>query len=377
MLVHGGTAQSITTPGVLPASPAVPLRKAGTYYWQVAYSGDANNQASVSICGPGSGEIETVTPAPTTLATSLSGGGHSGTAITVEAGTPATDTATLSGAVASGATGTVTFNVYSDSACTKPAAAGGTAVVSGGTVPASLAVTLNTAGKYFWTASYSGDASDLPSASTCDAETLTVVPQPSINVQTTAKGASSATATMSTTVAGDILVALVAARGPVAGGQAVTVSGGGLAWHFIGRENAGRGDAEIWTATASGIVKSASIKATAKTGGFTVTMTIMAMEHATGIGPVAKATASSGAPKATLTTNHIDAWVIAMADDWTHSVTPKSAAGQYVASRVVDSTDTFWAQATDPLVAKSGTSVTISDSAPTGDPWDLIAFEVF
>jgi len=343
----------------------------------VSYSGDQANQASVSTCGSEGGEIETVTAPSTTVTTSLSGGGKTGTAITVEAGTAVTDTATLSGAVASGATGTVTFNVYSDTACTKLAAAGGTEVVSGGKVPSSLAVTLRTAGKYYWTASYSGDANNLASASTCGAETLTVTPTPSIDSQTTAFATSSTTAKVSTTTAGDILVALVGARGPAAGGQTVTVSGGGLTWHLAGRQNAGRGDAEIWTAKAAGVLKAVSVKAAAKTGGFTVTMTVMALKNATGTGALAKATAATGAPKVTLKTTHIDAWVIAMGDNWAHAVTPKPATGQYVVSRVTDSTDTFWAQATSPLVATAGTSVTISDSTPTTNPWDLFVLEVF
>jgi hypothetical protein len=376
-LVKGGTAEKIVTPGTLPGSAAVTLAVAGTYYWQVAYSGDTHNQASLSPCDSDVNETEVVTAATTTVSTSLSGGGKSGTAITVESGTAVTDTATLSGVVASGATGTVTFNVYSDSACTKLAAAGGQVVVSGGKVPASLAVTLKTAGKYYWTATYSGDASDLKSASACGAETMTITPAPSVDSQTTAFSASSTTAKVTTTVAGDILVALVGARGPVAGGQTVTVSGGGLTWHLAGRENAGQGDAEIWTATASAILKAVSVKATAKTSGFTVTMTIVALEHATGTGALAKATATTGAPKVTLKTTHIDAWVIAMGDNWAHAVTPTAVTGQYLVSRVTDSTDTFWAQATSPLVATAGTSVTISDSAPTTNPWDLFALEVF
>ena len=238
-------------------------------------------------------------------------------------------------------------------------------------------MTLHAAGKYYWTAIYSGDANNLKASTACGAEVLTVVPQPSIDTQFTVFSASSTTAKVSTTVAGDILVALVAARGPAAGGQTVTVSGGGLAWHLVGRENAGRGDAEIWTATAAGILKGVSVKAAAKTGGFTVTMTIMAMEHATGTGALAAATATSGAPKVTAKTTHIDAWVIAMADDWTHSVTPKPVAGQYVVSHVVDSTDTFWVQATLSPAQTAGTSVPISDTTPTTDPHDMIAFEVF
>ena len=73
----------------------------------------------------------------TAVATSLSGGGQSGTSIPVPAGTAVTDTATLSGTNASTATGTVTYDVYSDSACTAAVSAGAAeAITTAGTLPA-------------------------------------------------------------------------------------------------------------------------------------------------------------------------------------------------------------------------------------------------
>jgi hypothetical protein len=377
-LVSSGSAEAITTAGTFPPSQVVTLSTPGTYYWRASYTGDATNAAATSTCGAG-GEVETVAPVvlATTLTTSLSGGGKTGTAITVPAGTAVTDLAALSGTNAAKATGTVTYNVYSDSACTK-LVKGGTAesISTAGTLPKSAAVTLVAAGTYYWTASYSGDATNQASVSKCGSEKLAVMPLPATDTMTTAVGKSTATATVTTTVAGDLLVALVAGRGP-SGTQTATVSGGGVTWHFAGRENAGRGDVEVWTATAGGILKAVPVKATAKTSGFAVTMTVVAVKNAAAAGALAKAEAATGAPKATLKTAHNDAWVLAMADDSAHSVTPKPAAGQFVVSRVADSTDTFWAQATSQLVVTAGTSVTISDSTPTADPWDLIVVEVY
>jgi hypothetical protein len=56
--VSTGAAQSITTPGTLPASSPVTLSTLGTYYWRASYSGDSANTASMSTCGS---EVETVT----------------------------------------------------------------------------------------------------------------------------------------------------------------------------------------------------------------------------------------------------------------------------------------------------------------------------
>ncbi len=176
----GGTVD--VTNGTVPASSAVTLSTAGTYYWKASYSGDSANGLSTSTCGT-AGEVETVTPVivPTTLSTSLSGGGKTGTAISVPASTAVTDTATLGGATATAA-GTVTYSVYSNAACTTSAGSGGTVDVTNGTVPASSAVTLSTAGTYYWKASYSGDSANGLSTSTCgtagEVETVTPVTTP-------------------------------------------------------------------------------------------------------------------------------------------------------------------------------------------------------
>ena len=128
------------------------------------------------------GRITTPPPATTATAvtTSLSGGGQSGTPITVLRGTAVTDTAKLSGTNASTATGTVTYDVYSDSACTVAAPGGAgrpETITTPGTLPALTPVTLSTPGTYYWQASYSGDANNAPSTSTCgtagEVETVT------------------------------------------------------------------------------------------------------------------------------------------------------------------------------------------------------------
>jgi hypothetical protein len=146
---------------------------------------------------------------------------------------------------------------------------------------------------------------------------------------------------------------------------------------MIGREDAGYGDAEIWTATAAGTLHAASVKVTAKTSGYTVTVTILSFRHAVATGAIVKATATTGVPRATLKTTHNDAWVVGMADDWAHSIQPKAVSGQIVNSRVADSTDTYWVQAPSLLTTKAGTSVTIADSSPTRDPWNLILAEIY
>jgi hypothetical protein len=110
---------------------------------------------------------------PTSLSTSLSGEGKSGATITVKEGAAVTDNGTLSGTNSANATGKVSYKVYSDTQCSKEVASAGTVEVTGGKIPASEAKTL-AAGTYYWQASYTGDAANEKSSSTCGAEVETV-----------------------------------------------------------------------------------------------------------------------------------------------------------------------------------------------------------
>ena len=85
------------------------------------------------------------------------------------------DSATLAGAT-SDAGGTVTYTVYTDNACTTGARDAGTVTVTNGTVPDSNALTFNTAGTYYWQASYSGDTNNNAAESACTSEVVTINP---------------------------------------------------------------------------------------------------------------------------------------------------------------------------------------------------------
>ena len=128
----------------------------------------------------GDGSAPTTTKTSTSLSTSLSGGGQNGTSISVPTGTAVSDTAMLSGTNATTATGSVTYNVYTDAGCTTLATGGGgtaETITSVGTLPASASVTLGTAGTYYWGVTYSGDTNNQGSSSTCgsagEVETVT------------------------------------------------------------------------------------------------------------------------------------------------------------------------------------------------------------
>lgn len=111
----------------------------------------------------------------TTMSTTLSDGSQSSPTITVPRGTAVTDTATFTSAQPQGATGTITYTVYSDNACTQPLVQNDPQpITTPGTLPTSPAVTLENSGTYYWQAAYSGDGTDAPSTSACADEVETV-----------------------------------------------------------------------------------------------------------------------------------------------------------------------------------------------------------
>jgi hypothetical protein len=167
-VASGGT--KTVTNGVVPNSNDVTFNTSGTFYWQASYSGDSINQPAKSAC---TSEILTVGKASPSIATTLS-------ATSVAIGTAVHDSSTLTGASAT-AGGTVTYTVYSDSACSLNAQSAGTKTVTNGVVPDSNAITFNSAGTFYWQAVYSGDTNNNGATSTCTSEIVTVNPnQPTI-----------------------------------------------------------------------------------------------------------------------------------------------------------------------------------------------------
>jgi hypothetical protein len=287
--------------------------------------------------------------------------------------------ATLSGKNAARATGTMTFRVYSDGKCTKLIASLAMVLVASGKA-ASARETL-AAGTYYWTASYSGDAANRASASPCGPEVLTVKAAagrpgaaPVIDTVTSTSASTSATAKVGTTVPGDLVVAFVAGTGPANRRQASAVSGGGLTWYLISRQNAPGNDSEVWAALPSGKLSNAAITARASIGGFDEILMIVAFKSATGIGPESFAQATSGAPKATLKTAAGNSWVFGLGTDWRRFAGRTPGAGQLIFAQEAGAPAkaTAWIQAPANVTPTAGTTVPVNDTAPAGDPYNLL-----
>ena len=86
------------------------------------------------------------------------------------------DSSALTGAT-SDAGGSVTYTVYTDTACSLGAIDAGTVTVTNGVVPDSNGIQFNSAGTWYWQATYTGDANNSgPVSSACTSETLVISP---------------------------------------------------------------------------------------------------------------------------------------------------------------------------------------------------------
>jgi hypothetical protein len=95
------------------------------------------------------------------------------------------------------------------------------------------------------------------------------------------------------------------------------------------------------------------------------------------IGAVVGTNAKTGAPSATLITTRNNSLVLGVGNDYDNAINRTPGAGQTVVHQDLTSTgDTYWVQMQTSSTALSGTSVTINDTAPTGDRYNLSVVEV-
>jgi hypothetical protein len=179
-----------------------------------------------------------------------------------------------------------------------------------------------------------------------------------------------------TASANDLVVAYVAADGPKSGSQSITVSGSGLTWSRVAQENGALGDSEVWVAK---VTTNKIVKPTAKVAkkGYTVVLTDVSYKNATGIGATGTFKSASGAPTGTVTTTQGNSWVWSVGSDWLKSKARTPGPGQTILSQNTDIYgDTYWVQSTTAATPTAGTSVTINDTAPTADPYNLVLVEI-
>lgn len=182
-----------------------------------------------------------------------------------------------------------------------------------------------------------------------------------------------------TSQAGELLLAFATADGPTTPTQTITgVTGGGLTWRLRQRTNAQLGTAEIWQAVATTALSNVTVRAT-HSGSYQASITVVSFTGADLAvdGAVKGASAATGAPSAVLTTSRAGSWVWGVGNDYDRAVARTVGTGQTKVDEFLSpSGDTMWVQRQTATTPSAGSQVTINDTAPTNDRWDLSVIEV-
>jgi hypothetical protein len=190
---------------------------------------------------------------------------------------------------------------------------------------------------------------------------------------------------VSTTAANELVLAFIATdwlSGPNT--TVSSVAGAGLTWALVIRTNTQRGTAEIWRAFATAPLTSATVTATLSQSVIS-SMTVMSFtgtdpsgtNGAGAIGATGTGHAATGAPTATLVTTRNNSLVVGVGNDFDNGISRTAGTGQTVVHQDLTPTgDTYWVQMRSSSTPASGTSVTINDTAPTTDQYNLSICEI-
>jgi fibronectin type 3 domain-containing protein len=202
-----------------------------------------------------------------------------------------------------------------------------------------------------------------------------------VTTHQSSKGTGITSPALTTAGTNELLVAFVSSDGPrVSGGETFsTVNGGGLTWTLRKRVNARYGTSEIWTAPAANAVTNITVTATRASGSYTGSITVAAFQNASmaTIGATGGASAASGAPSASLTAAKTGSLVWGVGNDWDKATARTVGANQTSVDQFLATNggDTYWVQRLNSS-STAGQTMTISDTAPTGDQWNLATIEI-
>ena len=175
-----------------------------------------------------------------------------------------------------------------------------------------------------------------------------------------------------------LLVAFVSADGPTTGAQTVTqVSGGGLTWTLVVRENTGGGTSEVWQAYASTKVSATRVTATLAAPARSTTLTVAGFSRARPTaGSAGHLSGTASAPRVPLVPQASGSVVWAAGRATGSRYAPKPVSGQKVvhAQKFRSPSAGSWTQRVSaPTVAR--TEVTVSDKN-TAKAWGYAAVEI-
>ncbi|HEX7285213.1 MAG TPA: N,N-dimethylformamidase beta subunit family domain-containing protein [Candidatus Angelobacter sp.] len=320
---------------------------------------------------------------------------------------PASQTATVNNANVSAVNFTATAQTFSISGNVSAGGAGATVALSGA---ATASTTADAAGNYSFAGLANGAYTVTPTKS---GFTFSPASQPAtvnnanvsaLNFTATASGGTGlaidvnvsrdgstasttiATPAFSTKATNELLLAFIATDFISGTNTTVTgVAGGGLTWKLVQRTNVQSGTAEIWTAFASTALTNVTVTATVSQSvvssitlvSFTGVDTTSGATLPNAIGATGTGNSARGAPTASLVTTRSNSWVLGVGNDYDNPIARTLGAGQTLVHQFLTPTgDTYWVQMQSATTPLSGTSVTINDTAPSTDRYNLSIVEV-
>ena len=288
--------------------------------------------------------------------------------------------------IANAGTGTLTFTTVSDSAWL-------TASPASGTVPQTVQVSATITGLASGT--YTGHITITATGATGSPSTVTVTltvgsstglaMDAKVFKDNNTSATTIASLAFSTVASNELLLAFISTDYLSGANTSVTaVSGAGLTWALVVRTNTQSGTSEIWRALAPTALTNATVTATLSQS-VAASMSVLSFTGAdtTGtngsgaIGATASKNATTGAPTASLVTTRNGSWVLGVGNDYDNAIARALGSGQTLVHQLLSTAgDTYWVQMQTSPTPLSGTTVTINDSAPTGDRYNLSLCEV-
>jgi len=234
------------------------------------------------------------------------------------------------------------------------------------------------------------DASGKQTTSTAVTVTVAAPPPGVLAIDATASGtvgsplSSITSSTFSTASANELLLAFIGADDASPGNTVTSINGAGLTWALVVRTNTQRGTAEIWRAFApaplTNVTATANLAQPAAGLIQIVTFTGVDTTGTNGsgaIGATRSANAATGAPTGSVTTTRANSWVWGVGTDWANAIARTIGTGQTMVQQYLAPVgDTYWVQRRTATTPTSGTTVTINDTAPTTDMWNLSICEI-
>ncbi|MCU1271981.1 MAG: hypothetical protein JWN74_3275, partial [Acidobacteriaceae bacterium] len=188
----------------------------------------------------------------------------------------------------------------------------------------------------------------------------------------------------STFASSELILAFVSTAASSANIAVTSMTGAGLTWDLVQRTNTQLGTSEVWRAFAANPVNNAFVTATLSQN---VTSSMLVVSFAGvdtsgtngsgAVGATAGSSGTSGAPTASLTSTRDNSMVLGVGNDWDSAIARIVGPNQTLLHQYLTSTgDTFWMQMQSAPIPLSGTSVTINDTSPTTDRYNLSIVEV-